>query len=629
MVAETGPGRCTAVVNFKPVATDDCDTAPLVESSPPSGSAFAPGVTLVTVTATDHCGNQAQCTFTVTVLDAEPPTVLCPPSVTVSADAGKCFATNVRLGAPVANDNCGPAFIGNDAPAQFPIGTTRVTWTVRDAAGNTAACEQMVTVLDTEPPLLVCPANVIVSVDDDQCFASNVALGQPAARDNCGVVALSHDAPPVFPPGVTTVTWTARDAHGNSATCSQRVIVIERPLPMLTLSDITVTEGDDGMTDAVMTLSLSWPSCQSVKVRFATTDDTATAPGDYVAAEGEVSFSPGETTKLLTLRVRGDTLNEADESFLVRLTTPDGATLSDAEGLVTITDDDPVPTVSIEDANLREGDDGDNLAEVSVRLSRPSGQIVMVEWATADGSARAPDDYVANGGHGALRTGGAAPGATSEPAPATTLKITRVGQRLAVSWPRALTGYVLQVANTLESGRWTTLATEPALQGDEYVVTRDPRRGAEFYRLKKQALPLLIFQPGETARTISLTVRGDRLNEEDEVFFVNLTHPVNAALGQDRSQFTILDDDPQPALSVRNASVQEGDIGAANVGLEVALSAPSGKPVSATWATADGTALAALDYAASEGVVHFAPGETSKFIDVAVFGDALDEPDET
>ena len=107
-------------------------------------------MTTVTYTVSDAAGNDAiPCVFTVTVIDNELPMIACPPDVTVSADPGDCYATGVDLGTPAVADNCGiePGYPVNDAPTQFPVGDTTVTWTVRDVHGNEATCPQTVTVL--------------------------------------------------------------------------------------------------------------------------------------------------------------------------------------------------------------------------------------------------------------------------------------------------------------------------------------------------------------------------------------------------------------------------------------------------------------------------------------------------
>src|SRR5206468_3677100 len=143
------------------------------------------GTTNVIWTVTDAHGNSATFTQGVTIVDGELPSITCPGNLTVNPDAGQCFASSVDLGTPVATDNCGVGTVTNDAPAQFPVGTTIVIWTVNDAGGNAVTCQQTVTVTDTEPPSATCPATFTVNTALGQCFATGVVLGSPTASDNC------------------------------------------------------------------------------------------------------------------------------------------------------------------------------------------------------------------------------------------------------------------------------------------------------------------------------------------------------------------------------------------------------------------------------------------------------------
>ncbi|MCK7539567.1 MAG: HYR domain-containing protein [Marinilabiliales bacterium] len=94
----------------------------------------------------------------VTVKDHELPTIICPTDLAdVPTNNGECFATGVALGTPTTGDNCPGETASNNAPAQFPKGTTTVIWTVTDASGNTATCTQLVTVNDHEMPTITCP----------------------------------------------------------------------------------------------------------------------------------------------------------------------------------------------------------------------------------------------------------------------------------------------------------------------------------------------------------------------------------------------------------------------------------------------------------------------------------------
>jgi hypothetical protein len=145
----------------------------------------------------------------------------------------------------------------------------------------------------------------------------------------------------------------------------------------------------------------------------------------------------------------------------------------------------------------------------------------------------------------------------------------------------------------------------------------------------------LTFAPGEISQAVNVTVNGDTLNEADETFFLNLSNPAGASILDSQGVGTIVNDDPLPALSVNDVSVTEGNSGTTPATFTVTLSAPSGRPVTVQYATADGTAAAggtgagSNDYQAASGTLTFNPGETAKTVPVLVNGDTLREPDET
>ncbi|HKH16824.1 MAG TPA: Calx-beta domain-containing protein [Solirubrobacteraceae bacterium] len=112
-------------------------------------------------------------------------------------------------------------------------------------------------------------------------------------------------------------------------------------VPAVSVGDATASpEGDSGTRQATFAVTLSQPTTVPVAVSYATADGTATQPADYAAVSGSVSFAPGETAKTVAVAVKGDLLEEADETFRLVLSSPSGATLGTAQGTGTIVDDD-------------------------------------------------------------------------------------------------------------------------------------------------------------------------------------------------------------------------------------------------------------------------------------------------
>lgn len=222
------PNQCGAVVTYPAPTGSSCGT---ITASPASGSFFPVGTT--TVTANSASGST--CTFTVTVNDAQPPTVTCPANITQSNDPNQCGAV-VTYPSATASDNC-PGVTVQASPASgsfFPVGTTTVTQMATDPAGNSATCTFTVTVNDTQPPVITCPANQSVTATGPSGTVVNYP--SPTVSDNCPAA-----APPVcspasgstFPLGATSVQCTATDAAGNTATCSFTVTTTPPTIPTL------------------------------------------------------------------------------------------------------------------------------------------------------------------------------------------------------------------------------------------------------------------------------------------------------------------------------------------------------------------------------------------------------------
>jgi hypothetical protein len=103
-----------------------------------------------------------------------------------------------------------------------------------------------------------------------------------------------------------------------------------------------VTEGHSG-SSVILTLTLSAPSGQTVRVQFATADNTAAAGADYQTRVGEVVFAPGITTRTIPITIVGDRVAEPTESLFVNLIAGTAVTIADSQAVITIVDDDATP----------------------------------------------------------------------------------------------------------------------------------------------------------------------------------------------------------------------------------------------------------------------------------------------
>ena len=143
------------------------------------------------------------------------------------------------------------------------------------------------------------------------------------------------------PDSTITVQLLADPRYRVDYPSSSRVTITDDDDPPdLEVDDVTVTEGASGTVNATFTVSLSTASGWTVTVDWATSDGTATAGTDYTAGSGTLTFVAGETGKTFDVAVSGDTVDEDDETFTVTLSNADHASIPDATGTGTITDDD-------------------------------------------------------------------------------------------------------------------------------------------------------------------------------------------------------------------------------------------------------------------------------------------------
>jgi glucose/arabinose dehydrogenase len=166
-------------------------------------------------------------------------------------------------------------------------------------------------------------------------------------------------------------------------------------VPVLSIADRTLAENTG---PATFTVTLTSPATQQVSVQYATAPGTATAGLDYTAATGSVVFPAGTTSRTVSVPLVNDALDEDDETFLVNLTAPVGASVADPQAQGTITDDDPLPALTAVDCAALEGQTAATPCTFGVSLTPPSGRTVAVGYTTQNGTAVAGSDYTALSG---------------------------------------------------------------------------------------------------------------------------------------------------------------------------------------------------------------------------------------
>ncbi|MCC6179481.1 MAG: hypothetical protein IT305_29580 [Chloroflexi bacterium] len=169
--------------------------------------------------------------------------------------------------------------------------------------------------------------------------------------------------------------------------------------PTLAVGNAQVAEGNNSTMALRFPVTLTPASNQVVTVQYATADGTAIAGQDYQVASGTLTFQPGETSLLLVVLVIGDTVVEGNETLTLTLSNPSiGAVLGTATATGTIVDDEGAPTLSVSGGQVEEGDSGTTPLAFTVTLMGTSSQAIAVQYATADGTATAGQDYQAASG---------------------------------------------------------------------------------------------------------------------------------------------------------------------------------------------------------------------------------------
>jgi cysteine-rich repeat protein len=219
--ATVDPGHATA--------TDSCT---IVAVSDPGPGSYGLGTTPVVFTATDSSGNQASCDTSVTVNDTTAPGLACPAPM-----VAECTSNSQAVVDPVpaaGSDACSGSLDSDLGPSSYPLGTTPVTYTAQDPAGNQTSCATSVTVQDTLAPSITCPSLTVA-----ECTGNNQATVNPGSAvvsDACSAVSVVNPSSGPYPLGDTQVAFTAMDTSSNQSSCNSTIKVVDTLPPQLSLT---------------------------------------------------------------------------------------------------------------------------------------------------------------------------------------------------------------------------------------------------------------------------------------------------------------------------------------------------------------------------------------------------------
>ena len=257
-------GSCGVTATWIEATASDCSDLESLVSSTANGSFLAPGLTVVTYTATDVHGNQSQASFNIEVVDDVGPTISdLQGMISSNSSPGQC-GSSVFWPEPTVTDDCGVATIQSSAAVGsfFPVGESVVTYTATDVHGNSTTAEMQVVVSDVEAPQAVnLPGPIVTNPEAATCTAT-VIWASIDYIDNCSDVTVNTSLPSGsnLPVGVTEVLVTATDASGNTTTDTFTITVEE-----CTSDFVRGDANDDGVidiTDAVVIIGYIFQGLQ-------------------------------------------------------------------------------------------------------------------------------------------------------------------------------------------------------------------------------------------------------------------------------------------------------------------------------------------------------------------------------
>ncbi|MDT5295109.1 MAG: hypothetical protein QOJ76_1989, partial [Acidobacteriota bacterium] len=401
---------------------------------------------------------------------------------------------------------------------------------------------------------------------------------------------------------------------------------------------------------ATITLTRNAAGSGPVIVSYGTHGGSAASGSDYIPQSGTLTFADGETSKTFTVPVNDDGTDEADETINLFLSDGTGTPGSLSTAVLSVTDDDPPPSLSIGDATFVESDAGSFDALFTVSLSAPSEQTIKVDLKATGGTANNFDDFAFNPTTLIISPGEAvktfpvriigdtlfeddesftidlsnpsnatiadaqATGVirNDDPLPAVFIDDVAVTEG-NVGGSRAAS-FVVKLSNPSSrqvSVRYAT-ADADAVAGSDYTATSGT----------------LTFFPGQLVAGVSVPITGDTLNEASESFFLNLSNPINAVIA-DGKGLAIIDNDDSPALlQFDSATYSAAEDGPGLANITVVRSGDTTGEATVDYSTFNLDASDRSDYTLTTGTLRFGVGELSKTFTVFITNDVYVESTE-
>jgi hypothetical protein len=461
-------------------------------------------------------------------------------------------------------------------------------------------------------------------------------------------------------PGVPQPTFTA-DVSGNyvaqlivndgqASSQPDTAVIAVRPAvqPQVSIANAAINEGNSGTSALNFTVTLDQPAAQAVTVSFATANGSAQAGSDYVAASGTVTFAANDVSETIAVTINGDTLFEASETLVVNLANPVNATIADNQATGTINNDDTAPTLSIADTSVSEGNAGVANVAFTVTQSAASGLATSVSFATADGTATAPADYVATNG---ILTFAAGVTTQTITVPVNGDTVVEPNESFAVTLSNPTnasladglaTGTitdddVLPVvsinandANAAEAGSDTgafTVSRSGSTAGAltvNYAVGGNATNGTDYQSIAAS----VTIANGQSSATVTITPVDDALSEGSESVVLTLSANAAYSIGTPGAATVTIADNDLPTVTIVATDAAAAEAGNNTGTFTVNRTGPTTSSLSVSVGIG-GTATNGGDYAGISSLITLAAGQASATVTITPAADNLVEGDES
>jgi len=401
---------------------------------------------------------------------------------------------------------------------------------------------------------------------------------------------------------------------------------------------------DEGVQTANVRLHMNRAAVDPVTVDVDITGGTAMRDIDYTLTNATATFAPGEMTALLPVGIVQDVAEEDDETIDLAITAVHGGDIGDQSTHVLTISKNLLPRVAFA-APSSSADEPDGAQNFGLTLTVASPVDIVVSY-TVGGTASAADQSLADGtitipaGQTAVDLTDAITNDQIDENDET-VDLTIVNATNAVIGPVAehvhtildedpppSIGFAVASQTVNENVGTVNVVVSLSLESGKQISvdvgsSGNAVLGADFML----SAATLTFAPGETQKTVTLTVVDDGLDEDDEVATLALSNLQNVSPGATTRTLTITDNDAPPQIDFAQASTSV-DEGVGSTTIEVDLSAPSGKDVTFSLTTS-GAAAAGTDFTLPTQPVTIPAGQASVNLTVTVTNDQNDEDDET